>query len=255
MNDIVTKDEQNTGLSNQNTVTPMVLLEQAVSSGADLDKLEKLMALQERWEENEAKKAFNVAMAKFKKNAPKIIKDNTVSYQSDRADQPTVYKHATLAQVCEKSSVALSKYGLSHAWETSQDMEKGGLITVTCVITHQMGHSKSISLSSSPDASGKKNNIQAVGSTVSYLERYTLMAALGLAAEEQDDDGNGASAGAIEYVSDADMKDIREAAEEKGVDLNTILRAYKLESLEQMPLSWYADCMEKISKTKKKENK
>jgi hypothetical protein len=55
-----------------------------------------------------------------------------------------------------------------------------------------MGHSEEGAvLEGAPDTSGSKNSIQAVGSTVSYLERYTLLAATGLAAKDQDDDGRG----------------------------------------------------------------
>ena len=39
-------------------VTPMQMLQIAVEQGADLDRLEKLMDMQERWEANEARKAF-----------------------------------------------------------------------------------------------------------------------------------------------------------------------------------------------------
>ena len=43
--------------------TPMSILAKAVEMGADVDKLTKLMDLQERWERNEAKKAFDAALA------------------------------------------------------------------------------------------------------------------------------------------------------------------------------------------------
>ena len=59
-------------------VTPLQLLNLAVSQGADLAKLEKLLDLQERWERNEALKAYNVAFAAFKAEAVKIIKSRTV---------------------------------------------------------------------------------------------------------------------------------------------------------------------------------
>jgi hypothetical protein len=44
-------------------------------------------------------------------------------------------------------------------------------------------------LTSGPDTSGSKNPIQALGSAVSYLQRYTLLSLAGLATEDQDDDG------------------------------------------------------------------
>jgi hypothetical protein len=54
-----------------------------------------------------------------------------------------------------------------------------------------MGHSERTPLEASPDASGGKNGIQAVGSTVTYLQRYTLLSATGMAVQDQDDDGRG----------------------------------------------------------------
>ena len=52
-----------------------------------------------------------------------------------------------------------------------------------------MGHSEAVSIAGPLDDSGQKNGIQQIGSTITYLERYTLMAIMGLAAHDQDDDG------------------------------------------------------------------
>ena len=60
---------------------------------------------------------------------------------------------------------------------------------VTCKITHVKGHSEETTLSAPSDTSGSKNAIQAIGSTITYLERYTLLALTGLATSEMDDDG------------------------------------------------------------------
>ena len=53
-------------------VTPMAMLQVAVEKGASVEQLERLMALQERWEANEAKKEFVAAMTRFKEN-PRVI--------------------------------------------------------------------------------------------------------------------------------------------------------------------------------------
>jgi hypothetical protein len=163
-------------------VTPMHLLEIATSQNADIDKLKQLMDLQERWEKNEARKAFVEAMNVFKLNPPQIIKDHQVSFGT------TNYKHATLANVVRAVTETLSAVGISHRWTVKQD-EK--YISVACVLTHKMGHSEETVLMGPTDTSGSKNPIQAIGSTVTYLQRYTLMAACGLAAGD-DDDGRGA---------------------------------------------------------------
>lgn len=181
-------DQRDKPQSTALTITPMQMLQVAVEQGADLEKLQKLMDLQERWEANEARKAFVVAMTAFKKNPPEIMKDTQVKFKNRGGDE-TEYYHATLDQVCALIAPALAEHGLAHDWEMSQ--EQGGQITVTCVITHEAGHSKRVSLAGMPDTSGGKNAIQAVASTVTYLQRYTLMAATGTAAKGQDDDGAG----------------------------------------------------------------
>jgi hypothetical protein len=164
-------------------ITPADMILKAVTEKADLDKLEKLLALQERYEANEAKKAYYKAMAQFKANPPKIDKDKEVAFNTNAGK--TSYKHATLGNVTEKVSAELSKYGLSAGWTTKQN----GQICVTCRITHELGYSEETTLCAPADNSGSKNVIQQIGSTITYLERYTLLALTGLATYDQDDDG------------------------------------------------------------------
>jgi len=160
------------------------ILELAITQGAPLDQLQKYLDMRRENEAYEAKKAYTAAMAAFKKNPPKINKDKHVSFQTSKGT--TAYNHATLANVTEKINSALSAHGLHASWRTEQ---KDKLITVTCTITHELGHSESTGLSASPDDSGGKNSIQAIGSSVSYLCRYTLLALTGLATYDQDNDG------------------------------------------------------------------
>lgn len=185
MNAVVERQQTLPGVPEQVAVTPMQLLQMAMNQGADLDRLERLMQLQRQWEAGEARKAYVAAMAAFKSEPLKILK-------TKRVDVPggAKFAHATLADVVDGVVVALSKHGLSHAWETKQE---GNLVTVSCIITHEAGHSERTTLFAPPDDSGKKNTIQQIASTVTYLERYTLMAACGLAAKDMDNDGNGAS--------------------------------------------------------------
>ena len=173
-------------------ITPMQMLQIAVERNADLDKLQQLMDLNDRWESNEAKKAFVVALNEFKKDPPAIIKNKHVSFAGRGGGAE--YDHATLDHVSGEIGKALSEHGLSHRWEVEQGKDVADVrITVTCILTHQKGHSEKVSMWALPDDSGAKNRIQAIGSTVTYLQRYTLLAATGLAAADQDDDGEAAA--------------------------------------------------------------
>ena len=184
MNQLVSKETSALQVTSQ-AATPGMLLQLAVQQGADLDRLERLMEMQIKWEERCARNAFVKAMADFKCESLVISKDRRVNY-ANRSGDVTDYMHATLGNVVATIAPALAKHGLSHRWDTQQGSAG---ITVSCVITHFDGHSESITLASPPDQSGGKNAIQAIGSTVSYLQRYTLLAITGLATSDADDDG------------------------------------------------------------------
>ncbi|KAF1009532.1 MAG: hypothetical protein GAK28_00170 [Luteibacter sp.] len=185
------------------TPTPADLLGMAMAQGADLDRLERLMALQERWEANQAEKAYVTAMTAFKAKPIDIYKRKRVRFQTSKG--VTEYNHAELADVVDAAITGMAEHGLSHAWETEQ--RQGGWIAVTCVVTHAQGHSKRTMLTAQADDSGGKNSIQAVGSTITYLQRYTLLAALGLATKGMDDDGRGSSASGRPAAADDGQPD------------------------------------------------
>jgi hypothetical protein len=167
--------------------SPDQLIALALEKGADPGTLEKLMDLQERWEAGNARKAFVIAMSGFKQEAPAVlIKGDKVDFST--AKGRTHYNYANLGSIVQEITAILGKFSLSASWETSQT-EKDDIV-VTCHITHAAGHRESVTLRGPADESGNKNRIQAVGSTVTYLQRYTLLAALGLATGE-DDDGRG----------------------------------------------------------------
>ena len=161
--------------------TPMDLLNVAIQKGASMEQLEKFMDLHERWEKNEAIKAYNVAIAAFKSDPPAIIKDaSNKQYGS---------MYASLGNIVNTANPILSKHGLSARWDISQDK----IISVTCILSHVLGHSEHVTLNGPPDDSGKKNALQQIKSTVTYLQNATFMAITGLASIDGDDDGNGAS--------------------------------------------------------------
>lgn len=190
-----TKELAQTGNANQlPQFDPGGLLSLVINQGADIEKIKALMDLQERHEAKMAKRAYTEAMAAFKADPPLIVKDKEVVFGK------TSYSHATLGQVSQKINSALSKHGLSAGWTVEQG-DYG--IKVKCIITHIDGYSESTSMIAPPDVSGNKNAIQAIASSVSYLQRYTILALTGIATNENDDDGaaSGYSPGEVKAIS------------------------------------------------------
>lgn len=162
----------------------MRLIELAVSNGADITQLEKLMDLQERYEANQAKKDFNGAMSKFQSLLPVIEKTGIVDYTTNKGR--TYYDYAKLEDIAKAIRPALKETGISYRFNQTQNQ---GWITVTCIVTHASGHSEISELTSQPDVSGGKDPLKAIASAISYLRRYTLTGSLGIVAGGEDDDG------------------------------------------------------------------
>lgn len=179
----------------QPEVNPLLILQQAVDKGADIEKLTALMQLAERWEANQAKKAFNAAFSAFKAEAVTIVKNVDVK------DGPLKgKKYADKFGVVGVVAPILSKHGLSHSWKLTKDDKEW--MEVTCTLKHVLGHAETAAMGAAPDIGPGRNAIQARSSANSYLERITLLAITGMAASDEDDDGNGFQQTAKENVVD-----------------------------------------------------
>lgn len=160
--------------------TPYALIESAVANNASVDTLERLMGLQERHEANQARKAFFEAMQKFQSIKPDLVKRSEVKFNN------TSYKFCSLADIEKALKQPLSECGLSYRFENS---ESDGSFGVTCIVSHVQGHSERTTMKAPADDSGNKNKIQGIGSTSTYLMRYTLIAAFALTTADEDNDG------------------------------------------------------------------
>jgi len=168
----------------------MTIIEVCISRpDFDIDKVQRLLDVKERWEAIEASKAFVEAMAAFKREPIEIFKRKHVGYNTKDGDF-VGYKHAELSDVTDAIAPAMARHGLSFDWDIHQ---ANGSITVDCIVTHVLGHSKKVTMSGAPDSSGKKNQIQQAASTITYLQRYTLLAVTGMSTKGEDDDGSGGS--------------------------------------------------------------
>lgn len=167
------------------TTSPMTLMELAIEKGADIVTIEKLMALKERWDAQQAKKAFLKALSEFQFECPVMKKTKTVSFQTQKGQ--TRYNYAPLGGIVKQITPLLKKFGLSYRWKTFAGSEK---IKLECIISHVDGHSESNPMEAVKDATGSKNQIQQVGSTITYLQRYSLIGALGIATADDDIDGS-----------------------------------------------------------------
>lgn len=221
---------------------PDDILAVALSNGASPEQLQKLWELKLQVEANEAKKAYHKAMSDFKTNAPQIVKDKKVAYSTAKGN--TAYSHASLYNATNSINQELSKHGLSASWKVAQN----GVVSVTCRITHEMGHFEETTLSAPADDTGSKNKIQAIGSAISYLERYTLLALTGLATKDQDDDAKSFD---VETITDKQEAQIRDYLTALEVDEAKFCKFLQIQSLEDMPKPMLAKALASLKAKEK----
>lgn len=197
-----------------------------LQAGGNIEQLNHMMDLQDRWEANEARKAFTAAMTGFKAEPVQILKRKNVNFTTRDGDT-TSYNHAELSDVTDAIGPALAKHQLSYRWNIHQE---GAAIKVDCILTHVKGHSETVTMSAAPDNSGKKNAIQQVASTTTYLQRYTLLAITGMSTKGMDDDGRSSEVAASEQDAKAldwiAVADTIESIEEYKLKKADVIKAY-----------------------------
>ncbi|WP_245408343.1 ERF family protein [Zhengella mangrovi] len=227
-------------------VTPMAMIDRALQTNASPETLEKLLLLQERYEANEARRAFDDAMANAKAEIPAITKSRKVDFTTNKGR--TNYDYEDLATIASVVNPILSKFGLSYRFRTVT--EPNAPISVTCIISHRMGHFEENTLMAGRDESGNKNSIQAIGSTVTYLQRYTLKAALGLSAAPDDDGKKAEDTGPI---SEGEAEVLRTMIEETGTDIAAFCGYMKIESIPAMPAIMFRRAVASLQAKKRKQ--
>lgn len=204
--------------------TPAQMIQYVMQNGGTIEQLREFLQLQREMEADEARKAFFVAMAEF--SAEPII------ITKDKENKQFKSMYTGIGNLVNTVRPILSKHGFSVDWNYEQP---DGQVKVTCVLSHIMGHAKSVSFTIPPDTSGggSKNPIQQIKSSQTYARSATFEAVCGLASSDQngDDDGNGSGESII--------KPTKERPPIAGKDFDNAIRAVKLGSYDPVDFRRY----------------
>ena len=150
-----------------------------LASNADFDaaKLEKLIDLQMKVTDYQAKAAFDAAFPAMQAEIPTIPEKGKTNNG----------RYALLEDIVEIVRPILKRHGFSLSFRT--EWPEKGLVRVVGILTHQDGHSRESAFQSAADESGNKNAVQALGSVVAYGQRYTAKDLIGIVSRGMDNDG------------------------------------------------------------------
>lgn len=151
-------------------------------------------------------------------------------------------RYADLAACVEAVIDALNNSGIALIQQT-HECESGVIVETTFV--HESGEVFSAGKLHVPAA---KQDPQGYGSALTYARRYSLMAACGIAPE--DDDANAATAAVqhrppapapkpaapVKTLGKSEIETITKLAKTAGVELDAIAKAYAVSTMEEIPL-------------------
>jgi len=143
----------------------------ALDPGTDVEKLERMIGMYERLQAREAELAYNVAKGRILKKLAgiKIVKNRAALYEIENGKP-------------QKSSYEAFKY---------EPLECGGIL-IRGLLKHLPGGHYEDSFMPAPlDTTGGKSEVQAVGSTNSFLRRYVACNIFNIVVVGDDDDGTG----------------------------------------------------------------
>ena len=244
------------------TAAVLSMIERAARDpSVDMSKMMQLMDWRKDMLSEQKRAAFDEAMAAAKAEIPVIKKNRRVGFDTKGGDR-TEYNHEDMGEIARTVDPILAKFGLSYRFRVSSDTNAP--VKVTCVVSHRDGHFEETTLTAGRDDSGKKNAIQQVGSTITYLQRYTLKSALGLAAAADDDGRSSEQTEEVHTpapgsITEDQAANIREALEGKGAGQNAFIQwaagkgffEGRKKLISDIPAERYDACMTAIAGFKK----
>lgn len=181
----------------------LVIAKAAQSQDVDVAKMQQLLDMHERINRQNAERAYFGALTQMQGEMPRITKQGEIKDASGRVRS----KYARGEDIHDAIRGSLQKYGFALSFTTENPAPDK--LLVRGFLSHRDGHRETSSIILPSDKGAGKNDVQAVGSSVSYGKRYMTCALLNIIAEGEDDDGNGGRGDGEEPDL---VKQLREAA-------------------------------------------
>jgi hypothetical protein len=203
-----------------------VIAKAAADPNTDVDKLERLLAMQERVLARDAEQAFNEALRAAQDEILPIVRNKTNSSTSS--------KYADLERVSDCIDPVFRRHGFSSSFGTA-DCPMDGHYRVTCRLSHTGGHSRDYQADVPADTAGIKGNqnktaTHGFGSALSYGRRYLKLLIADVATV--DDDGRAAAKGGP--INGEQLRVINGLCDAVSADKAAFCRYLKIDALPQL---------------------
>lgn len=195
-----------------------VIARAASDPTVDIEKLERLLALKERMDQQQAEGEFNAAMSRVQAQMGRI--------GTDKANKQTNSEYATYGKLDKVLRPLYTAEGFGLSFGTDP-LEVESMVRVTCHVT-KGSYTRKYLIDMPSDGKGAKGNdvmtkTHATGSATQYGMRYLLKMIFNVAIGDEDDDGNaadGLDSVALQWIQVAEsVKDYPEYQKQKAAVL------------------------------------
>lgn len=227
-----------------------IIARAAADPAVDVAKMERLLEMQERIEARQAKVAYTQALVVMKPKLP-VVERNGKIVIPDKNDKSKIIQstpYALWEDLDAAITPILHDHGFVLTFRTGSAPD--GKVTVTGILSHDAGHSEETTITLPLDTSGSKNNVQGVGSALSYGKRYSATMLLNIRTKGQDDDGK--LAGDAGLISEDQIATLREMLERTDSDVEKFCAYFKIDALPDLKAKDYERAIAAINLKDKK---
>lgn len=220
------------------------LIENAASNpDVDVDKLQKLLEMQERILARRAEMAFSGAMSQ--------VQSQTRSIAADALNPQTRSKYASYKALDKALRPIYTSNGFALSFNT-EDSPLPEHMRVVCDVSHVEGVSRHYRIDMPTDGKGARGGdvmtkTHAVGAGASYGMRYLLKMIFNVAVGEDDQDGNDVSPS----ISEEQAATLQAMIEEVKADKDKFLKYMRVEKLSDLPAAKYASAVKALEKKRR----
>lgn len=218
--------------------SPGALIRFALERGeVDIEVLERLVALQERVLERDARAAFFDALHAFQEECPEIAKSRTANIKT-RSGGTYSYTFAPLEEITRTIRPVLHRHGLAFAWDT--DGMGDGALNVVCVLRHVDGHEERARFPVPTGTDAAMSDAQKNGAALTYGRRQSLVAVLGLTTA---DDADAPLPESAATITEKQIADLDVLIDDVGADKARFLKYMSVESLADITAARFAQAV------------
>jgi hypothetical protein len=216
-----------------------IIARAASDPNTDVDKLERLLAMQERVMARDAEEAFNASLLAAQDEIRPIAKN--------KVNPDTKSKYADLSALAEGLDPIIRKHGFAQSFGTA-DCPIPGHYRVTCDMSHRAGHTRRYQAdvpvdNTGPKGSQNKTLTHGFGSALSYGRRYLKL----LIADVPTTDDDGRAAGRGRPVDDAQYAVLVKLIESSGADTKRFLAKYRIDTVNDLPAAKFQDAVDSLN--------